>query len=157
MFIWTGSTGSTSLFSNWFHFLILKLHEYRTFGLIKMHNMRKIWFLNNKFSLWKSLVTINGLSKMLFCNLYLLIFTSFPPNFKWLLSKILEWISRVLSKFHYVINIFDLHIFENETAAFLNLWNLHWNAFYFFIFSKRKKHYNLPFDDTFKMCCCALC
>ena len=38
------------------------------------------------------------------------------PNFKWLLSKIF---SRVLSNFYYVTNIFDLHIFDNETAAFL--------------------------------------
>ena len=35
---------------------IFKLHEYQTFGLMKMHNMSKIWFANNKFSLWKSLV-----------------------------------------------------------------------------------------------------
>ena len=35
---------------------IFKLHEYQTFGLMKMHNMRKIWFANIKFSLWKSLV-----------------------------------------------------------------------------------------------------
>ena len=36
------------------HFLranIFKLHEYQTFGLIKMHNMCKIWFANNIFSL----------------------------------------------------------------------------------------------------------
>ena len=38
------------------------------------------------------------------------------PNFKWLLPKIF---SRVLSNFYYVTNIFDLHIFDNETAAFL--------------------------------------
>ena len=30
---------------------IFKLHEYQTFGLIKMHNMSKIWFANNKFDL----------------------------------------------------------------------------------------------------------
>ena len=35
---------------------IFKLHEYQTFGLMKMHNMCKIWFANNIFSLWKSLV-----------------------------------------------------------------------------------------------------
>ena len=35
---------------------IFKLHEYQTFGLMKMHNMKKIWFANIKFSLWKSLV-----------------------------------------------------------------------------------------------------
>ena len=35
---------------------IFKLHKYQTFGLIKMHNMNKVWFANNKFSFWKSLV-----------------------------------------------------------------------------------------------------
>ena len=30
---------------------IFKLHEYQTFGLMKMDNMSKIWFANNKFSL----------------------------------------------------------------------------------------------------------
>ena len=31
---------------------------------------------------------------------------------------------RVLEKFYYVINIFDLHIFDNETAAILNLFEI---------------------------------
>ena len=35
---------------------IFKLHKYQTFGLMKMHDMCKIWFANNIFSLWKSLV-----------------------------------------------------------------------------------------------------
>ena len=30
---------------------IFKLHKYQTFCLIKMHNMSKIWFANNKFNL----------------------------------------------------------------------------------------------------------
>ena len=30
---------------------IFKLHEYQTFGLIKIHNMCKIWFANKIFSL----------------------------------------------------------------------------------------------------------
>ena len=32
---------------------IFKLHEYQTFGLMKMHNMCKIWFVNNIFSLFR--------------------------------------------------------------------------------------------------------
>ena len=32
---------------------IFKLHEYQTFGLMEMHNMCKIWFANNIFSLWR--------------------------------------------------------------------------------------------------------
>ena len=31
---------------------IFKFHEYQTFCLMKMHNMSKIWFVNDKFSLW---------------------------------------------------------------------------------------------------------
>ena len=30
---------------------IFKLHEYQAFGLIKMLDMNKIWFANNKFNL----------------------------------------------------------------------------------------------------------
>ena len=30
---------------------IFKLHEYQIFGLMKMHDMSKLWFANNKFSL----------------------------------------------------------------------------------------------------------
>ena len=29
---------------------IFKLHKYQTFGLMKMHNMSKIWFRNDKFN-----------------------------------------------------------------------------------------------------------
>ena len=35
---------------------ILKLHEYQTFGLMKIPNMCKIWYANKIFSLWKSLI-----------------------------------------------------------------------------------------------------
>ena len=56
---------------------------------------------------------------------YFLIFAfSLYPNFKWLLPKILWWILRVLSNFYYVTNIFDLHIFENETATLLNFFEI---------------------------------
>ena len=49
---------------------------------------------------------------------------SFFPNFKWLLSKFLSWISRVFSNFYYVTNIFDRYIFENETVAILNFFEI---------------------------------
>ena len=39
---------------------IFKFHDCQTFGLKKMHNMCKIWFCNNIFSLWKVWFTING-------------------------------------------------------------------------------------------------
>ena len=35
---------------------IFKLHDYQTFRWMNMHNMCKIWFANNMFSLWKCLV-----------------------------------------------------------------------------------------------------
>ena len=35
---------------------VFKLYKYQTFNLMKMHNMCKIWFANNIFSLWKRLV-----------------------------------------------------------------------------------------------------
>ena len=44
---------------NWKNLLIyniFKLHKYQTCYLIKMHYKSKIWFANNKFSLWKSFV-----------------------------------------------------------------------------------------------------
>ena len=64
-----------------------KLHEYQTFGLMEMHNMGKIWFANNKFSLWKSSFTINKSSKMLlfaFCLFHFLKFqiTLFDNGFR---------------------------------------------------------------------------
>ena len=57
---------------------------------------------------------------------YLLIFVfSLFRNFKWLLSKILLWISRVLSNFYSISQIFfDLHIVDNETAALLNFFEI---------------------------------
>ena len=59
-------------------------------------------------------------------------------------------------KFYYVTNIFDLHIFDNETTALLNFFNFHGYAFCFFIFSESKKCYNLTFDYAFKMFCIML-
>ena len=81
---------------------------------------------------------------------YFLIFAfSLYPNFKLLLSKILKWILRVLSNFYYVTNIFELHFF----FFFEICSEMHFVSLFF---SKWKKH-NLPFEDTFKMYCCALC
>ena len=57
------------------------------------------------------------------CNFSIFVFSLFP-NFKWLLPKILQWISIVLRKFYYVANIFDLHIFDKETAALLHFFEI---------------------------------
>ena len=56
---------------------------------------------------------------------------SLYPNLKWPLSKILYWISRVLVNFYYVTNIFDLHIFDNETTAFLFFFLIHFVSLVF--------------------------
>ena len=90
---------------------------------------------------------------------YFSIFTFFIfPYFKWLFLKILWkdhpllwWISRVLMKFYYVINILIYTLLTQWNDGSLNLfWNLDGNGFCFFIFSKWKKYHNLTFDDTFK-------
>ena len=47
-FLWNWTETNHLLVSN-----IFKLHEYQTFGLMEMHNMYKIWFANNIFSLWR--------------------------------------------------------------------------------------------------------
>ena len=43
---------------------IFKLHEYQTFGVMKMHNMCKIWFANNIFSFlsWNKKYFLRGFS-----------------------------------------------------------------------------------------------
>ena len=93
---------------------VFKLREYQTFGLMKMHNICKIWFASNIFSLWKRLV-YDWPSKMLF-----LTFCLFPlPKFLKTIVKNHIMILRFLRNFYYVTNIFDLHIFENEMAVLL--------------------------------------
>ena len=44
---------------------IFKLHKYQTFGLLKMHNMSKIWFANNKFDFLLTFILKRLLSKTL--------------------------------------------------------------------------------------------
>ena len=48
------------------------------------------------------------------------------------------------------------HLWQWNECSFQIVWNLHGNAFCFFIFSKWKKYYKLNFDDTFKIYCCTL-
>ena len=77
---------------------------------------------------------------------YFLIFAfSLYRNFKRLLSKILQWILRVLSNWYHVTNIFDLLICDNETMALLlNFFEICTEMhFVSLFFSKWKKHYNL--------------
>ena len=54
---------------------------------------------------------------------YFSIFCRFSFS-KFQMTIALKWISRVLSNFYYVKNIFDLHIFENEMATPLNFFEI---------------------------------
>ena len=61
-------------------------------------------------------------------------------------------------KFYYVTNIFDLHTFDNETTALLKTLEISAEMqFVSLFFLNEKSIAKLTFDDTFKMCCCALC
>ena len=108
--------GSVKFLRNWTEInhllmaIIFKHHKYQTFGLMKMHNMCKTWIMQ--------FVKTFGFRLTGRWKCYFLIFAfSLYPNFKCLLSKILQWIFSVLSNFCYFANIFDLHIFDNKTAA----------------------------------------
>ena len=98
-----------------------------------MHNLWKIWFANNIFSLWKRLVfAIKGPSKLLFFT-----FCLFPlPKFLKTFVKNLITDFEGFSNFYYAPNIFDLHIFENETAALLFIFfsictDMHFGSLFF--------------------------
>ena len=128
---------------------VFKIHIYQTFGLLKMHNISKIWFANNKFSLWKSL------SKMLFFNFYLFNFSKFQVTFvKNLMKKPsffimdFEGSNEVLLPHKYFWSIYFLRWNDGPFKIF---WNFHGNAFCYFIFSKWKLYSNLTFHDTFKI------
>ena len=60
----------------------------------------------------------------------------------------------VLLRYKY---FWSTHFWLWNNDPFKIFWNLHGNAFYFFISSKWKKYYHLTFNDTFKMYCCVLC
>ena len=66
---------------------IFKLHKYQTFGLLKMHNMNKIWFTNNKSVCKKVWFKINGLSKMLLFNFCFFYFSKFQMT---IVKKLIE-------------------------------------------------------------------
>ena len=59
--------------------------------------------------------------------------------------------------FYYVTNIFDLHIFNSETAALLNFFEI--CAYMHFVslsFLSKRNITTSSFNDTFKMYCCTL-
>ena len=107
----------------------------------------KIWFM------------INEPSKTQFCNFCLFIFL----NFKRLLSKIFQKtilfllrISRLLMRLYYVINISDLHIFDDETTALLKIFENCTEMHFASLFFLNERNITTTYD-RFKMYCCALC
>ena len=126
---------------------IFKLHKNQTFSLIKIRKMRKIWFANNKFSLSEKVFsTINEPSKLSFLQISNDYCQKSYNGFRGFL--VISATSQIF---------WSTHFWKWNGDPLKFFWNLHRYAFCFFIFSKWKKHYNLPFDDTFKMYCCALC
>ena len=65
---------------------------------------------------------------------------SFFPNFKWLLSKILQLVSSVLWKFYYVTNFFDLNIFDNEMVALLKIFEIFKEMHFVSLFFLKKRN-----------------
>ena len=124
---------------------IFKLRKYQTFGLMKIITWGKSDLpiinsvrlrLTGRFNFW--IFSFSKFQMTIFKNLT----TGFEGFLKILLRHKFFW---------------SQHFWQWNSGPFKNFWNFHGNAFCFFSFSKRKKHYNLPFDDTFKMYCCALC
>ena len=101
---------------------IFKLHKYQTFGLLKMYNMSKIWFANNKFSFWKSSVYDNGPSKMQFFNFCFFIFQISNDYVKNLIENPLFFIMDFQMKFYYFTIIFDLHTLKFPMKCILFLY-----------------------------------
>ena len=85
---------------------------------------------------------------MLFFNFCLFPFSKFQMTIVKNLIMDFECSWEVLIRHKYFSST---HFWQRNIGSFKFLWNLHRNAFCFFIFSKWKKHYNPPFDDTFKM------
>ena len=60
-------------------------------------------------------------------------------------------------KFYYVTNILDLYTFDNETAALSKFFEISTEMHCVSLFFLNERFYNLIFDDTSKISCCALC
>ena len=124
---------------------ISKLHECRTFGLIKMHNTCKIWFANNIFSLWESLVydkraVTNGIFKFL-----PLPFTQISNDY---IQKSYNgfWGFLVISATSQIFLIYTFLTMKRRPCYFfLKFARI---CILLLYFSKWKKHYNLLFNDV---------
>ena len=70
---------------------------------------------------------------------YFLLFAfSFILNYR-LLSKMLQWVLWVLGNFYSVTNIFELHFFEDETAALLIFFTIFTDMHFGSLFFRNEK------------------
>ena len=107
-----------------------------------------------KTSLKKSsLIRVKGASKMVFFYFCLFHFSKFQiSNLLDFESSYKEWellgSYKILLRYKY---IWSKSFWQWNDGHFEFFWNLHGNAFCFFIFSKWKKYCNLTFNDTFEI------
>ena len=64
---------------------------------------------------------------------------------------------KILMKFYYIRNTFDLQFFDNEMTVVLNSFEICTEKRFVSLFFLKEKDYNLTFNDTCKMYCCAIC
>ena len=139
---------------------LFKLHKYQTIGLLKCI----IWAKSN-------LAILNPVCKKFVLrltgcrNCYFLIFAFFYFSiFKMTIVKnnmgkpsffIMNFVGsyEVLLRQKY---FWYTYFWPWNNGPLKKFWKFHGNAFRFFIFTKWKKYYNLTFDETFIMYCCAL-
>ena len=106
---------------------IFKLHEYQTFGSMKMHNMSKMWkpIINSVFeTVW---LTMNEPPKML-------IFKLFPFSIFWISNGYFQKYCGKTTLFYNafrmflwsstLLQIFLIHTFDNETTVLLKVFEI---------------------------------
>ena len=71
-------------------------------------------------------------------------------------ASFLLWISRVLMKFYYVTNIFDLHIFDNETSGLLEFFQISTEMHFVSLFFLNERNITTSLLMMHSKCC-ALC
>ena len=133
---------------------IFKLYEYQTLGLLEIHSMCKIWFANNIFILWKRLVYDWRVAENAIFYFWPFPFTKISKDS---CQKSYNGIWTFLVICTNATNIFDLHIFENETAAlfffFFFFFNLHGYAFRVFL---NERNMTISLLMIHLQCTCAL-
>ena len=130
--------------------------------LTEMHNSDKLLLLINKWIFGHFSYRFDGPSKPLLFYFSFLIFMILQQLLREVLWKdhpFLWWISKVRINYYSLTKIWSIEIFRRTwNNGPLNIFkNFYGNAFSLFVFIKRKNHCNVPFNDTYKMCCYHLC